>query len=268
MSAAGAPTINVTYNYSDPYLVANDLITATITIAGFENGQAMQGFIATLSTPWNVRTSDEVFFNIDSVPNPDFPGKFLFEDGVFAAPINNAALNAANGGAARYDTGLLGSFSNNPNPALLGSPADSDSDDNVGGFALFTDGSDDDFIYPVAWLSLNSNGIPVNQGQTFKVMRLTWHKGRCISVQFVLAMNTPSSDFPMSLDLCTVACPWDVTNDLNVNVADLLAVIEDWSTAEPDSDINGSGTVGIEDLLSVISHWGSCQIFFPLCWCN
>lgn len=63
-------------------------------------------------------------------------------------------------------------------------------------------------------------------------------------------------------------CPLgDVNHDLNVNVADLLAVISSWGAcptppASCPADFNGSGAVDVSDLLTVIANWGT---FCPKC---
>jgi hypothetical protein len=58
-------------------------------------------------------------------------------------------------------------------------------------------------------------------------------------------------------------CPADVTGDLHVNVADLLAAINSWGScpAPPAScpaDTNVDGQVNVTDLLTIINTWGDC----------
>lgn len=54
-------------------------------------------------------------------------------------------------------------------------------------------------------------------------------------------------------------CSADVTGDLQVNVADLLAVINAWGAcAGCPADITGDGLVNVSDMLAVINAWGAC----------
>ncbi|MCI0362962.1 MAG: dockerin type I domain-containing protein [Phycisphaerales bacterium] len=287
------PTLQVTHDTTDPFLVANGLQSATIRIVGFENSQSIQGFIGTPANPWSVTTtSSEGFFNIDSVVDPNDPKSFLFEDGFYAAPAGNPTLNELTGDAARWDSGLLG------NPATLGSPSNSGPGDEVGGFAFFADGSNDVNIVMV-WITLNPNGVAVNASTQFPVMRITWPASHSAAVSFVLYMNTPDIDVPLSWDsaslfptsaccldngTCTmltvvgcfiaggvfhpsfqcdsVTCPQPCLEDLNqdgqVNVNDLLALIEAWGALGGPADLSGEGVVNVFDLLALINAWGAC----------
>ena len=58
-------------------------------------------------------------------------------------------------------------------------------------------------------------------------------------------------------DGCPSGCP-DVSGDGFVAVHDLLAVLEAWSSDDPDADVNGDGIVGMDDLTAVIKAWGPC----------
>ncbi|MCI0676095.1 MAG: dockerin type I domain-containing protein [Phycisphaerales bacterium] len=294
-TAQARPSLQATVNTTDPFLIENGLKSAILFIDGFADGQSIQGFVGTASNPWNVTTtSSEGFFNIDSVVDPNDPKSFLFEDGYYAAP-SNATLNALTGGAARWDSGLLG------NPATFGSPYDSDPDDDVGGFALFADGSSDVSIDPVGWISLQPNGVPVNANTQLNVMRVTWPACASLTVSFMLEMNTPPGNVPVSLSIpyvpdalgacclddgtcveldsancicsggtfqgvlqpcgavaCPQPCPADLTGDGQVNVADLLAMIAAWGPSGGPADLNGDGFVNVLDLLALISAWGAC----------
>ena len=53
-------------------------------------------------------------------------------------------------------------------------------------------------------------------------------------------------------------CFGDITNDGNVDVNDLLIMLADWETTDPDSDINDDGLVDADDILALLSSWGSC----------
>ncbi|MEE9295365.1 MAG: proprotein convertase P-domain-containing protein, partial [Phycisphaerae bacterium] len=54
-------------------------------------------------------------------------------------------------------------------------------------------------------------------------------------------------------------CPWDLDDDGNVGVPDLLELILAWGT-DPGGppDFNGDGDVGVPDLLELILNWGAC----------
>ncbi|MEE9294181.1 MAG: hypothetical protein V3W34_04330 [Phycisphaerae bacterium] len=54
-------------------------------------------------------------------------------------------------------------------------------------------------------------------------------------------------------------CPWDLDDDGNVGVPDLLELILLWGT-DPGGppDFNGDGDVGVPDLLELILNWGAC----------
>ncbi len=59
-------------------------------------------------------------------------------------------------------------------------------------------------------------------------------------------------------------CPADISEDQQVNVIDLLAVINGWGACRPpcvpycEADINHDCTVNVADLLAVINAWGAC----------
>jgi uncharacterized membrane protein len=49
--------------------------------------------------------------------------------------------------------------------------------------------------------------------------------------------------------------PGDVTQDCQVDINDLLAVLNAWGTSDPDGDADGDGLVNINDLLMVLNNW-------------
>ena len=53
-------------------------------------------------------------------------------------------------------------------------------------------------------------------------------------------------------------CFSDTNNDGEVDVQDLVQVILDWGTADPDADVTGDGIVDVQDLVQVILDWGPC----------
>ena len=57
------------------------------------------------------------------------------------------------------------------------------------------------------------------------------------------------------------ACPTDINNDLDTNVSDLLAVIDQWGDCPGcDADVNGDDEVNVSDVLQLISAWGPCPL--------
>ena len=54
-------------------------------------------------------------------------------------------------------------------------------------------------------------------------------------------------------------CPGDVTGDLVVDVADLLALLASWGVCGAcPADLNGDGMVNTADLLELLANWGPC----------
>ncbi len=60
-------------------------------------------------------------------------------------------------------------------------------------------------------------------------------------------------------------CPWDCGDlDGSVGVADLLAMLAQWDTANPPCDgagicdFDGNGCVEVSDLLALLGRWGPC----------
>lgn len=85
-----------------------------------------------------------------------------------------------------------------------------------------------------------------------------------ISSNWATNPDRPQLIITYSLPPCTA----DITNDQNVNVQDLLAVINAWGTcpappAPCDADVapgpGGDGVIDVGDLLAVINGWGPCQ---------
>jgi len=55
-----------------------------------------------------------------------------------------------------------------------------------------------------------------------------------------------------------VQCSSDVNGDEMIDVTDLLTLLADWGSDEPESDIDDNGVVDILDLLTLIDDWGPC----------
>lgn len=52
-----------------------------------------------------------------------------------------------------------------------------------------------------------------------------------------------------------VCCPADYNADWNVDTADILAFLGDWSIKDPRADINGDGVVNTQDFLAFMNIW-------------
>ena len=57
-------------------------------------------------------------------------------------------------------------------------------------------------------------------------------------------------------DDCEDFCDGDTNGDGVVDIADILAILDDWGGS--DADMTGDGAVNIDDLLVVIGNWGQC----------
>jgi hypothetical protein len=256
--ACAAPTIGMIVDTTSAFLVANGLASARIVITGWEPGTRYLGIIGTEDHPWLVRTRTGLgFYNINSVCCYT-SGSPIFVDGFYAAPSNNAFLNSFAPGAP-WDSGLLGSATNNPNPSNLGTPSDADATDDVGGFAMFSAGGDSDcLIEPMQWLTTNPVGLV--PPATLNVMRITAKRFTGGAwVRFVLVMAN-GEQIPMEIYAMFLLthCNGDLNGDYQVNIADVLDMIAHWGTACGSGDINNDGTVNVADLLALLSNWGPC----------
>ncbi len=72
--------------------------------------------------------------------------------------------------------------------------------------------------------------------------------------------NFYSDDVSVLLNLCTAqVCPWDLSGDGEVNVADLLLLLADFGTCDgTQADFDGDGCVTVVDLLALIANFGPC----------
>ena len=72
--------------------------------------------------------------------------------------------------------------------------------------------------------------------------------------------NANSDNISVLLNLCTAqVCPWDLSGDGEVNVADLLLLLADFGSCDgTQADFDGDGVVAVPDLLALLAHWGPC----------
>lgn len=84
-------------------------------------------------------------------------------------------------------------------------------------------------------------------------VRITWPSGIQQVIQF------PEIDQTLLVIESDSTCIEDITNDGEVNVHDLLALISQWGDCgKCTADFNGDGVVKVQDLLILIAAWGSC----------
>ena len=56
------------------------------------------------------------------------------------------------------------------------------------------------------------------------------------------------------------ACPWDIDNNRNVGVSDLLSLLASWGPCKGcPADFDGNNDVGVSDLLVLLANWGPCS---------
>lgn len=76
--------------------------------------------------------------------------------------------------------------------------------------------------------------------------------GNALSDNWGEVIDDGSSSYEQSC-----GCSVDADGDGSVNVNDLLLVISNWGSFNPDADVDNDGMIGVNDLLSVISAWGN-----------
>jgi subtilisin family serine protease len=54
-------------------------------------------------------------------------------------------------------------------------------------------------------------------------------------------------------------CEGDIDGNSMINVADLLAIIDQWGLIDSPADVTGDGIVDVSDLLLVVGNWGPCE---------
>ena len=294
VSAQVHARVNVcaTFNTTDPWLVSNGLVSATIYLVGFADGQSMQGIIGTGAHPWRIWAATGGFYNAPTTF--DKSNEIVFDgEGVWAGANLNAGAPHGN-----FDSGFLPVTGTSP----FGHPTDNSAPIDAFRFARYSSGANA-IDSPVLWLSLNPNGVPVSAATQLPILRLTYSAASTIDVSFLLIMNTPDVQEPLNLSItlagsyghcctdtgcvftpsslcqalyggtfigcapctdCGSICEADIAppgGDNSVNVSDLLLVINSWGPcpAPCAADIDIDGTVGVEDLLAVIMNWGPCQ---------
>jgi hypothetical protein len=281
-----------TINTSDPWLVSNGLVSATLVLTNFSDGQSIQGIIGTSAHPWKVTTGAAGFYNAPTTF--DEKNQIVFDgEGVWAGANFNAGAPHGN-----FDSGFLPITGNSP----FGFPVDSASPPDAFRFARYSSG--ESVVDPsVVWISLSPSGVPVNSSTQLPILRLTMSANALFDVSFVVIMNTPAVDVPVSATVtlagpvgncctdsgcvftpsglcdmlyrgtfigcapcteCGPICDADIAppgGDDTVNVGDLLLVINSWGPCPSPcaADITNDGSVDVVDLLAVITNWGPCK---------
>ena len=63
----------------------------------------------------------------------------------------------------------------------------------------------------------------------------------------------------VTYDVSSTPCPGDLNSDRIVDAMDISMILGHWGQADPDYDIDGSGSVDGYDLAIVLAAWGECQ---------
>ena len=91
-------------------------------------------------------------------------------------------------------------------------------------------------------------------GTTIDTLDVAWTNGDVTTLTDVDVNQT------ITIAHGATPCTGDVNGDGSVAVADLLAVLNDWSAcAGCDTDINGDDAVNVTDLLAVLNAFGPCR---------
>lgn len=176
-SAFAAPTLLIEHDTTSEFLVNNGLQSATISVTGFEDGQAVQGFLGTPVTPFIVTTTSAAgFWNLGDVPP--------FHNGE-SAMAGNADFEPFAPGIS-FDSGFLADTS------IYGAPTGGAGMD-ISAFARFSSGANTS-ANQFFQLSLEANGVAVNASTILPFIRITWAAGEEASVGFTLIMNTPAAE--------------------------------------------------------------------------
>ncbi|MCI0362772.1 MAG: hypothetical protein L0219_02755 [Phycisphaerales bacterium] len=228
------PTIQVTYNFCDPFLQANNLISATNpTLNGLTGGAArwdsgLPGNPATFGNP------------ADGDPAETAGGFALFTDGSSDLSIQSMVW-----------------ISTQPNGVPVNSSTQwpvmrltwPDTSANMVSFAL----------------AMNTPAVEVPLTvvvPSFTMFGACCSGSACTDTTEVLCLFEggvfQGGCTECSSVSCPQPCPADLTNDGQVDVADLLDLVEAWGAAGGPADLNGDGIVNVADLLELISAWGEC----------
>jgi formylglycine-generating enzyme required for sulfatase activity len=113
-----------------------------------------------------------------------------------------------------------------------------------------------------SWTFLDPNGIDPDAlavAELSGTIDSLGYPGNWMLRALPLAAVTPSGDDDGDGVLDACACPWDLTRDGDVGVADFLALLAAWGPASPGPpDFDGDGSVGVQDFLALLSNWGAC----------
>ena len=76
--------------------------------------------------------------------------------------------------------------------------------------------------------------------------------------EVTVQLETVYVDLVMDVVAIGTPCSSDLNGDAQTNVDDILQLLGDYGTSNPDSDVDGDGTVGVNDVLALIAAWGPC----------
>ena len=171
---------------------------------------------------------------------------------LFTAPL--LAVNGNSGG----DYIVVGTTSN-PDPdldevvVLNGEEVIARSGDQVdlgGAGPEPTDAFIESFAANDAFLSDDFNDDTVDDRELYVFAKLRDGRGKTLG------------DAVLVVSLAEDTCPWDLTGDGFVGVADMLALFPLWGLCPGPpgcpGDFNADGVVGVGDMLAMFSNWGPC----------
>lgn len=76
--------------------------------------------------------------------------------------------------------------------------------------------------------------------------------------EVTVQLETIYVDMVMDVVAIGTPCSSDLNGDAQTNVDDILQLLGDYGTSNPDSDVDGDGFVGVNDVLALIAAWGPC----------
>ncbi len=211
-----------------------DATNCTIFSNHLTGAEARGGGVAVTSMALEVRITNSIVWGNTAVLAAD-----ILEEQIRVTPAGNPALNVT----------FTCIQDGNPNDASIGFGGAANN--NIDDFPNFND----------------PGGIDNVLGTEDDNLMLT-EESPCLDVGDSAAPDLPAVDLAgedrISQGVVDMGCyefhppcRGDADDDLDVDLADLLAVLSAWGTSEPGPDVDDDGVVGLPDLLQVLSNWGT-----------
>lgn len=171
-TATADPLLQLNIDDTSPFLVDNDLMSVTISITGFEDGERVLGITGTPGQMFFVSTTHpDGFWNRESA-FPFLDGEsYLAGNADFEPFVSNI----------RFDSGFL-----DPN-GIFGTPMGGPGED-VTAFARFSSGGITGST-SFAWMTLDPHGYAVDSNTILPVMRLTFNRFYGATFGFILVTD-------------------------------------------------------------------------------